>query len=123
MLTSDAWEAANGILAILGAFIVAMVAAYLFRNRRRTYTEPVRLITLAFAAVIFGHSIKDAAAYLAQCCGFKPWPSIFLLSVIIIAAGKVGCILIWADPRWGRWPWLTAVGLVGAFLAFTLLAP
>lgn len=119
MLTSEVWETANGILAILGAFITFMVVAYLVRNWHRTYSEPVRLITLAFAAVIFGHAIKDGAAYFARCCGVTPYDSVILLSLGIIAIGKVGCIMIWSDPQWGRWPWIIVGGLVAAFLIVT----
>lgn len=117
MLRTETWEAANGILAILGALISVMGALYLARNIHRTYRDPVRLVALSFLAVIFGHTIKDGAAYLAQCCGLTPPAWIFIVAIIIIATGKLGCMIIWADPRWGWWPWLIAVGAVATFLA------
>jgi cellobiose-specific phosphotransferase system component IIC len=118
MPSTNVWETANGVLAILGLLITIMVSVYLARNFRRTYHEPVRLITLAFLAVIFGHTIKDSAAYLARCCDVMPSDAVIILAVTLVGLGKLGCILIWSDPRWGLWPWIIAVGAVGAFLVF-----
>jgi hypothetical protein len=117
-MNAELWEAGNGVLAILGFFVVTLVAAYLLRNIRRTYHEPVRLITLAFAAVILGHTIKDSAAYLARCCGYAIPDWWFVLALALIGLGKLGCIRIWSKPSWGYWPWIAALAAACGFLAF-----
>lgn len=116
MIDTELWEAVNGALAILGTFIIVMVMIYLIRNWQRTYREPIRFITLAFAAIILGHTIKDSASYLVRCCGVITPDGVIIGALVIVALGKIGCIKIWSDPKWGHWPWITAVALVGVFL-------
>lgn len=117
MLNPDLWETANGVLSILGLFIVLMVMFYLVRNIGKRYHEPIRFITLAFGFIILGHTIKDSAAYLSRCCGVATADWLIIIAIALIALGKLGCIKIWSDPKWGNWPWIIAVGLVAVFLA------
>lgn len=116
MLNAQLWETVNGALAVLGVFIVGMVIVYLVRNIHRTYHEPVRFITLAFAAVILGHTIKDSAAYLARCCAIGAPDTLIITALVLVAIGKLGCIRIWSEPRWGHWPWVMALAALGVFL-------
>lgn len=116
MMNSDLWETANGVLSILGLFIVMMVLIYLVRNAQRTYDEPIRFITLSFALIVLGHTLKDGAAYLARCCSVTSPDGLIIAALTFVALGKLGCIKIWSEPKWGHWPWIIAVGLVGVFL-------
>jgi hypothetical protein len=120
MFNPSLWETANGVLSILGWFIVLIVLIYLLRNIRKTYDEPIRFITLAFGFVILGHTIKDSSAFLQRCCNYSTPDWLLILSVIIVGLGKLGCIKIWSDPKWGNWPWLVAGAAV---IAFLVLAP
>lgn len=116
MLNDGLWEMANGVISILGAFLVAMVIIYLARNIRKTYHEPIRLITLAFGSIILGHTIKDGAAYFSRCCGVGAPDGLIIAALVLVGVGKLGCIRIWSEPRWGHWPWVIAVALVATFL-------
>lgn len=115
-MNADLWETANGVLSILGLFIVMMVLIYLVRNAHRTYHEPIRFITISFGLIVLGHTLKDSAAYLARCCSVTAPDSFIILALTFVALGKLGCIKIWSEPKWGHWPWIIAVGLVAAFL-------
>lgn len=118
MIDTELWEAVNGALAILGTFIIIMVMIYLVRNFKRTYHEPIRFITLAFAAIILGHTMKDSASYLVRCCGIITPDGVIVAALVLVALGKIGCIKIWSDPRWGHWPWVAAIAMVALFLGF-----
>lgn len=122
MLNSDLWEAANGVLAILGAFLVLVVVIYLARNIRRTYHDPIRFITLSIAMIVLGHTIKDSASYLSRCCDVTSPSGVIVTAIAFVALGKIGCIKVWSDPDWGNWPWIIAVALVAAFLAVSAIA-
>lgn len=120
-MNADLWETANGVLSILGLFIVLMVLIYLARNARRTYHEPIRFITIAFGLIILGHTVKDGAAYLARCCSVSAPDGLIIAALALVALGKFGCIKIWSEPKWGNWPWLIAAGLVAIFLVVNAL--
>lgn len=117
-ITDDVWQLTNGVLAILGIFLVVVIGIYLSQNVRRVYGEPIRFITLSFALIILGHTVKDGSGYAMRAWNIKPHDWVIFLALVLVGLGKLGCIAIWSDPRWGAAPWLIAVGLVMAFLAF-----